>query len=65
VLTPTAERLGCLRELQQLHLILDTGASYQRQLAVAALNDGSLPAVVAALSNELKHGLVPPAPHSY
>ena len=59
VLSPTAERLGCLPELQQLHLILDQGASYQRQLAVAAANDGALPPVVAALARELKEGLTP------
>ncbi len=59
VLSPTAERLGCLPELQQLHLILDHGASYQRQLAVAATHNGSLPAVVASLSRELREGLVP------
>jgi len=29
---------------------------------VAAANDGSLPAVVASLSNELKHGLAPREP---
>jgi carboxylate-amine ligase len=59
LLSPTAERLGCLPELEQLHLILDHGASYQRQLAVAAANDGALPPVVAALARELKEGLVP------
>jgi carboxylate-amine ligase len=57
VLSPTAERLGCLPELLQLNLILDQGASYQRQLAVAALHDGHLPAVVASLARELREGL--------
>jgi len=57
VLSPTAERLGCLTELLQLNLILDHGASYQRQLAVAATHNGNLPAVVAALSRELREGL--------
>jgi len=61
VLSPTAVRLGCLPELLQLNLILDHGASYQRQLAVAALNDGQLPAVVASLARELREGLLPPA----
>lgn len=56
-LTPTAERLGCLDELLALHDIIDNGGSYQRQLRVAANADGSLPAVVAALSRELEHGL--------
>ncbi|MEC5186176.1 carboxylate-amine ligase [Cryobacterium sp. MP_3.1] len=64
VLSPTAERLGCLTELLQLNLILDHGASYQRQLAVAATHNGDLPAVVAALSRELREGLLPPAPPS-
>ncbi|WP_104166717.1 glutamate--cysteine ligase [Cryobacterium sp. N22] len=57
LLSPTATRLGCLTELQQLNLILDHGASYQRQLAVAATHNGNLPAVVAALSRELREGL--------
>jgi carboxylate-amine ligase len=59
VLSPTAERLGCLPELLQLNGILDAGASYQRQLRVAAANGGSLPAVVAALSAELRGGTLP------
>ena len=57
LLSPTAERLGCLPELLGLHRIIDDGGSYQRQLTVAAANDGSLPAVVAALSRELAEGL--------
>jgi carboxylate-amine ligase len=56
-LTPVAERLGCLSELLQLNLILDRGASYQRQLAVAAATGGSLPAVVHSLRRELRLGL--------
>ena len=56
-LTPVAERLGCLSELLQLNLILDKGASYQRQLAVAAATGGSLPAVVRSLRRELRLGL--------
>jgi carboxylate-amine ligase len=57
ILSPVAERLDCLPELQGLHRIIDDGGSYQRQLAVAAANEGSLPAVVAALSHELAQGL--------
>ncbi|SDK66696.1 carboxylate-amine ligase [Cryobacterium psychrotolerans] len=57
VLSPVAERLGCLPELLQLNLILSHGASYQRQLEVAEAHGGSLPAVVAALSRELRTGL--------
>ncbi|TFD19139.1 glutamate--cysteine ligase [Cryobacterium sp. TMS1-13-1] len=56
-LSPVAERLGCLLELLGLHRIIDEGGSSQRQLAVAAAHDGSLPAVVAALSHELAEGL--------
>jgi carboxylate-amine ligase len=57
-LSPIADRLGCRAELEQLHLILDRGANYQRQRRVAEAHWGSLPAVVAALSRELKNGLV-------
>ena len=57
ILSPVAERLGCLPELLGLHRIIDDGGSYQRQLAVAAAHGGSLPAVVAALSHELAEGL--------
>ncbi|MFD1715871.1 glutamate--cysteine ligase [Amnibacterium flavum] len=56
-LEPIAERLGCLEELHELDLILDRGASYQRQLTVAAQNGGSLKAVVAHLVAELRDGL--------
>ncbi|TDW31216.1 glutamate--cysteine ligase [Cryobacterium psychrophilum] len=57
VLSPTAERLGCLDELRALTLIIEGGGSYQRQLRVATDAGGSLPAVVAALSHELQNGL--------
>jgi len=56
-LEPVAERLGCVTELQAVHGILDRGASYQRQLGVAAANGGSLKAVVASLVSELRDGL--------
>ncbi|MGO4691856.1 glutamate--cysteine ligase [Glaciibacter sp. 2TAF33] len=58
ILMPFAERLGCSVELGQLHLILDHGASYQRQRKVAEAHWGDLPAVVSSLRRELKHGLV-------
>ncbi|MCU1482432.1 MAG: glutamate--cysteine ligase [Subtercola sp.] len=62
LLAPVAARLGCSAELAQINLILDHGASYQRQLRVAAENGGSLHAVVSSLTHELRHGLaVPPA----
>jgi carboxylate-amine ligase len=56
-LTPIAERLGCLDELWSVQGILDRGASYQRQLRVAAENGGSLRAVVASLVAELRDGV--------
>jgi len=56
-LEPVADRLGCLTELQSVHGILERGASYQRQLAVAEANSGSLKAVVASLVSELRDGL--------
>ncbi|MFB2554989.1 glutamate--cysteine ligase [Herbiconiux liangxiaofengii] len=56
-LAPTAEKLGCTAELDQVNLILEHGASYQRQLRVAEANGGSLHAVVASLTKELRHGL--------
>jgi carboxylate-amine ligase len=57
LLAPTAEALGCSAELAQINLILEHGASYQRQLRVAAENGGSLHAVVSSLTHELRHGL--------
>jgi glutamate---cysteine ligase / carboxylate-amine ligase len=57
VLEPIAEALGCSAELADLRSIVDLGASYQRQLRVAAANDGSLKAVVSSLVRELREGL--------
>ncbi|MFF1572907.1 glutamate--cysteine ligase [Leifsonia sp. NPDC058292] len=56
-LSPVAERLGCLAELETVDVILRNGASYQRQLAVAEANGGSLQAVVSSLTHELRDGL--------
>ncbi|MCS4275749.1 carboxylate-amine ligase [Mycetocola sp. BIGb0189] len=53
-LAPVAERLGCAAELASIPGILDAGGSYQRQLQVAAENDGDLRAVVANLAAELR-----------
>lgn len=58
-LMPTAERLGCAAELASIETILDDGASYSRQLRVAAENDGDLTAVVKALAAELRDGSGP------
>ncbi|MGN7800902.1 glutamate--cysteine ligase [Leifsonia sp. 22587] len=56
-LQPEAERLACTDELATVLAILDTGGSYQRQLAVAEANGGSLQAVVSSLTHELRSGL--------
>lgn len=62
-LRPTAERLGCLKELERVQEVLDGGASYQRQRAVAAASGGDLTAVVDSLLAEFEagHPLVLPA----
>jgi carboxylate-amine ligase len=52
--TPIAESLGCVAELEHVRDIAEHGASYQRQLRVAAANDGSLKAVVSSLVHELR-----------
>lgn len=56
-LEPIAARLGCLDELAEIAVILEKGASYQRQLRVAEGAGGSLKAVVASLVKELRDGL--------
>lgn len=61
-LAPIAERLGCAVELDRVRRTLDGGASYQRQLQVAAEHDGDLTAVVAHLARELREGTAPPVP---
>jgi YbdK family carboxylate-amine ligase len=64
-LRPTAERLGCAPELETVQTILDGGASYQRQRAVAAASGGDLTAVVDSLLDEFEAGhpiVLPPRP---
>lgn len=56
-LRPTAEKLGCAQELEHINLILDKGASYQRQLAVFEDNNGDLRDVTLSLARELRDGL--------
>jgi carboxylate-amine ligase len=56
-LGPTARRLGCEAELADVARVLEVGASYQRQRAVAAADDGDLRAVVDGLLAELRDGL--------
>lgn len=55
-LRPTAERLGCAEELAMVQDVLDGGASYQRQRAVAAASGGDLTAVVDSLLEEFTVG---------
>ena len=65
-LSPTAERLGCLDQLQHVRAVVDGGASYERQRAVAAASGGDLTAVVDCLVEEFAsdtpYVLRPPAP---
>jgi carboxylate-amine ligase len=56
-LEPIARKLGCAEELMQVERIIEQGASYQRQRAVAAANDGDLSAVVDSLLTEMDQGL--------
>jgi len=56
-LEPVARRLDCERELRDVETILQVGASYQRQRAVAKQYNGSLKAVVAALVTEMRDGV--------
>ncbi len=55
-LGPTSQRLGCVEELAAVEAQLETGASYQRQRAVAAAHDGELTAVVDSLIAEFDAG---------
>jgi carboxylate-amine ligase len=56
-LQPIARKLGCAEELMQVERLLERGASYQRQRAVAAAHDGDLTAVVDSLLDEMEHGI--------
>ena len=53
---PTARRLGCEDELGMVEQVLEGGASYQRQRAVAAASGGDLAAVVDSLLAEFTQG---------
>ncbi|QGH70379.1 hypothetical protein [Pseudactinotalea sp. HY158] len=61
-LAPVAEDLGCADELAGVLEILDGGASYQRQRAVAAAHGGPLDAVVAHAGAEFRAGRALPVP---
>jgi carboxylate-amine ligase len=56
-LLPTARRLDCADELQSIPRLMASGASYQRQRAVAAAHDGDLIPVVDSLIAEMRDGL--------
>ena len=51
-LRPTAQRLGCEAELERATAVVEGGASYQRQRAVAQASGGDLTAVVDSLLAE-------------
>ena len=55
-LEPIAADLGCLDELAGVAEILRTGASHERQVAVARRTDGDLQAVVRHLFDEFETG---------
>ena len=52
-----AARLGCPAELASVSELITSGASYQRQRAVAARAGGDLWAVVDSLVREMRVGL--------
>ena len=56
-LLPIARRLDCAAELESIPRLMERGASYQRQRAVAAANNGDLTAVVDSLVAEMRDGL--------
>ena len=63
-LRPAAQRLGCEAELDRVTGVLEGGASYQRQRAVAAASGGDLTAVVDSLLQEFaddRPGVLEPA----
>lgn len=55
-LSPIARRLGCADELAGVEDIIRAGASYQRQLAVAAAHDNDLVEVARSLVTEMRAG---------
>ncbi len=56
-LLPVARRLDCSAELEAIPRLIERGAGYQRQRAVAAAHEGRLEPVVDALVAELRDGL--------
>ena len=59
-LRPSAERLGCTEHLDTVETVLASGASYQRQRAVAAASGGDLTKVVDSLLAEFEAGVPQP-----
>lgn len=55
-LEPVARRLGCSAELALVEDLIRSGASYQRQLAVAAEHQGDLVEVTRSLAAEMRAG---------
>lgn len=55
-LEPVAVALDCVEELAGVRDIVDQGASYERQRAVASRNGGAVETVVAALVEEMRAG---------
>ncbi|MDO5662982.1 MAG: glutamate--cysteine ligase [Brachybacterium sp.] len=53
-LAPVADRLGCAEQLEGIRLIMDRGASYQRQLAVAEQDGTTFRDVVSHLVRETR-----------
>jgi carboxylate-amine ligase len=56
-LLPTARRLDCAADLESIPALMARGASYERQRATAAANDGRLEPVVDLLLAEMRDGL--------
>ena len=56
-LLPIARRLECADELEMIPRLIERGASYQRQRAVAAAHAGALEPVVDSLLAEMRDGL--------
>jgi carboxylate-amine ligase len=54
---PIARRLYCAEELEAIPRLIERGASYQRQRAVAAAHHGDLAPVVDSLIAEMRDGL--------
>jgi carboxylate-amine ligase len=56
-LLPIAAELGCASQLEAIPRLMERGASYQRQRAVAAQHAGAVEPVVDLLITEMREGL--------